>query len=135
TINDSPGVIQFSAATSTGSEGGANVIITATRTLGAGGTATARYTVTGGSAANGTDYTLAPASGTTFTWNDADALPKTITITIPEDFIAEGTEDAIFTLSNVSGATLGANTVNTLSITEGPGILQFGAPTYTVTEG
>jgi len=76
-------------------------------------TVTVDYAVTGGDATGGgVDYTLA-AGTLTFDPND---VSETIDISIVDDGDVESDETIEVTLSNPTGATLGANTVHTYTI-------------------
>lgn len=73
---------------------------------------TVDYTVSGTATGGGVDYTLANGS-LSFS---AGELSKTIDLTIIDDALIEEDETVIVTLSNPSGASLGANTVFTYTI-------------------
>ncbi len=114
-------------------ENAGSATITATRTGGSGGGATVDYATSDGTAVDGSDYTA--ASGT-LTWADGVAGPKTFTITIINDATVEGDETVDLTLSNVTGASLGAPSTGVLTILDedAPGTLQFSGPAYSVDE-
>jgi hypothetical protein len=114
-------------------ETAASATITVTRTGGSGGVATVDYATSDGTAVDGSDYTAASA---TLTWNDGVAGPKTFTVTIINDATVEGGETVDLTLSNVTGASLGAPSTGVLTILDedAPGTLQFSGPNYSVDE-
>lgn len=128
-----PGTIAFSSASFAGIEGG-NAVVTVNRTGGSTGPASVDVTITGGTATNGSDYTLAPT--TTLSWADSDATPKTITIPLTNDGTFDPGETITLALQNVTGGTAGAQTAATVTINEAgaPGLLQFSTAAYTVSE-
>ena len=128
-----PGTISFAGAAFSGTEGG-NAVVTVNRTGGATGPASVDVTITGGTANSGSDYTLAPT--TALTWADGDAAPKTITIPLANDGTFDPGETITLALQNVTGGTAGAQTSATVTINEigAPGMLQFSAASYSVSE-
>ncbi|MHC1748287.1 MAG: Calx-beta domain-containing protein [Cellulosilyticaceae bacterium] len=128
------GKLQFNPkAVTVGEEKGA-VDLTITRTDGSDGAATVDYAVTGGTATgSGTDYTL--ASGTISFANGESS--KTIPVTITNDTKYEPSETIEVTLSNATGATLGTDTVATITIVDDDAVygkLQFNPKAVTVGE-
>jgi hypothetical protein len=107
TINDNPGMIQFSAEEYVVNENGGSVLITVVRTGGSGGAVGGSYatsTLTG-SATPGSDYT--PRSGT-LSWANGDTAGKTFSVPIINDSLDEPDEEIRLELSNpTGGATLG----------------------------
>lgn len=85
-------------------ENGGSAVITVTRTGSTAGTATVDYATSDGSAAAGVDYT---ATSGTMTFDDGEAT-QTATIPIADDGASDGDKTFQLTLSNVSGASLGA---------------------------
>jgi hypothetical protein len=71
------------------------------------------YATADGTGAAGSDYTVANG---TLTWSNNVSGNKTISIPITDDNTAEPSESFTVTLSNVSGATLGANSSATVNI-------------------
>jgi hypothetical protein len=110
-----PGSLQFSAASSTASEGGSAPTIAVTRTDGTTGQVSATVSVLiGGTAATPTDFILAT---TTVTFNDGDAVPKTVSLTIVDDQIDEDDETVQLRLSATGdGAIIGAQATHTLTV-------------------
>ena len=92
---------------------GAVVNIFVTRTGGDSGVASVNYATADGTAVGGSDY--AAASGT-LTWADGLSGNQTISIRITDDNSVEARESFTVTLSNVSAATLGANSSATIDI-------------------
>src|SRR6185295_5986362 len=108
---------------------------TVTRTGITTGASSVTWSITGGSATGGgVDYSATPG---TISWVAGDATPKTITITLVDDFIIEaGNETINLQLSAPSGGTLGAQTtaVATIIDDDAPGTMQFTSATYSVSE-
>ncbi|MGJ8688770.1 MAG: Calx-beta domain-containing protein [Gammaproteobacteria bacterium] len=133
------GSIEFSSATYTVSEAAspATATITLKRTGGVAAGATvlvtsANGTATAGALADGGDYTTLSA---TVTWAAGDAADKTVSVTIVDDALVEGTETVALSLSTPTGDTIGAVSTATLSITDfEAGKLAFSAATYSVNE-
>ncbi len=145
TINEAgapptPGSLQLSAATYTVAEGGTNATITVTRAGGSDGAVSARLVTSDGTATAGSDYT---ATDVVVNFAAGDAAAKTVNVPISQDATDEPDETVTLTLSApTGGATLGAQTASTLSITDDdptppaptPGVPQLSAATYTVGE-
>jgi hypothetical protein len=111
-----PGTLQLSAATYTQSEGGANATITVTRTGGSDGAVSARLATANGTATAGSDYT---ATDVVVNFAAGDAASKTVNVPISQDTADEPDETVALTLSApTGGATLGATTAATLTITD-----------------
>jgi len=140
TDNDPPGTIGFASATFSVTESTPTAKITITRT---GGTATGitvqfateDITATGGATATtpGADY-VTTARTLTFV---AKETTKTIDVPMVNDAIAEVPETVRLRLLNpTGGATLGlAEAILTITNDDKPGVIQFSAPTYTMSEG
>ena len=109
---DLPGTLQL-AATSFDAGEGTTVNVIVTRSGGSAGVATVDYATADGTAEAGSDYT--GASGT-LTWADGVSGNMTISIPITDDGVDEPPEAFTVTLSNASGATLGANSSATVNI-------------------
>ncbi|MBI2933148.1 MAG: hypothetical protein HYY16_16005, partial [Planctomycetes bacterium] len=130
--NDVPGTLQLSAASYTAGETGGVVTVTVTRLAGTLGAVGASYATSDGTAAAGSDYT---ATAGTVAFADGDTADKTFTIPILADALTEGSETLTVTLSApTGGASLGAPTSATVTLTDSPGQVQFSAPTYRVSE-
>jgi hypothetical protein len=110
----SPGTLQL-AATAFDTTEGAVVNIFVTRTGGDSGVVSVNYATADGTATGGSDY--AAANGT-LTWRDGLSGNQTISISITDDNSVEARESFTVTLSNVSAATLGANSSATVDITD-----------------
>ena len=104
----------FAASTSSIAEAGGIAGLQVSLSTPATTNVTVDYAVTGGSATSGTDFTL--TSGTlTFVPGE---LVKTIPVTVVDDSIIETAETVLITLSNVTGASMGSQSVHTLSIND-----------------
>jgi hypothetical protein len=111
--NDNGGVIAFALATAAVTEG-KSVTLTVKRTgTNLGSNVSVDYAVSGGSATNGSDFTLA-AGTLTF---GATQTTKTIVVAVTEDGVVEGDETFVVTLNNAAGGgTLGSPASTTVTI-------------------
>src|SRR6185295_3364139 len=109
-------------------------------------TASITLTRTGTSLASGASVQFATGNGTATAGVDYTATVTTLvfaagetTKTVPIPILpagASGDETVNLTLSNpAGGVTLGARTAAVLTIVDAVKVVQFSAPTYTVTEG
>ena len=112
---DMPGSLQL-LQTSFDATEGTIVNIRVARSGGSDGVVSVDYATVDGTALGGSDYT--PANGT-LTWPDGLSGNLTISIAITDDGKAESTESFALTLSNVSVATLGANSSAVVNIVAG----------------
>lgn len=109
----SPGRIEFSASTYSGTETAGSQTITVRRVGGSAGAVSAVVSASGGTATQGVDYTFDP---TAVTWADGDTADKTVTVTLHNDGTAEGPETVDLTLGSPSGgATTGPGAVLTIN--------------------
>src|SRR3989338_4909519 len=125
--------VQWNSASQASANESGTMTVTAELSATSGSNVTVPFTISG-TATNGTDYTITPASQITIT---AGTLTGTATITITSDAAVEGNETVILTMGTPTGATLGATTVHTATITDddgAAGTLQFTNTTYTVSE-
>ncbi|HEX7899279.1 MAG TPA: Calx-beta domain-containing protein [Planctomycetota bacterium] len=132
-----PAVVQLAAVTATVAEGGLTAVLTVNRVGGTGQTVTVQFATADVTATAGVDYT---DSNGTLEWLEADFAPKLINVPVADlDALVEGEETFTVTLSAPGGATLGANEVATVTITDGDGppegVFQFSSLLYEVTEG
>ncbi len=96
------------------------------------GAASVNYTVAGGTATSGVDYT--PASGT-LSWNDGEGGDKPLSVATLEDTLVEPNETISVTLSAPSaGAQLVGGNPATVTILDNDSNLQFSAATASVLE-
>lgn len=107
-----PGTIQLGNTTYDVTEG-AVVNILVTRSGGNSGAVSVDYATADGSAEAGADY---PSASGTLTYADGVSGNQTISISITDDGVAEVAEAFTVTLSNVTGATLGARSSATVNI-------------------
>jgi hypothetical protein len=126
--NDGPDTVGFSEAAVTVGEGDGSVTLTVTRTGGEAGQATLALAVTGGTAAEGTDFGPVPAT-VTFAPGETS---QTVVIPIADDAVFEGDETFVLTLSDPSGSSLGGQTTVTVTITENDPAPAAGAITFAV---
>ena len=106
--------VTFSDADFTVDEAGATAVITLSRTGGTSGTVTVDYATSDESATAGVDYT---ATSGTAVFADGEAS-QTFSVSILDDAMAEGDETVMLSLSNATGAQLGAIFEATLTITD-----------------
>ncbi len=133
TDDDEAGQIQFAAATATVAEDNtATVTLRITRTgKNLASAVTVDLAVTGGTAIQGTDFTL--ATGTlTFA---AGETTKDLVLGRANDGLAEGPETIVLALSNPTGrATLGAQRTMVITLTGPESAVGFSLPAFSVTE-
>ncbi len=110
--DNAPGTIQL-AETSFDARERSVINIRVARSGGSSGVASVDFATADGTATGGSDYT---AANGTLTWPDGVSGNQTISILITDDNSAEFSESFTVTLSNVSGATLGANSSATVDI-------------------
>ncbi|HUW83262.1 MAG TPA: Calx-beta domain-containing protein, partial [Phycisphaerae bacterium] len=106
--------VQFDLISSSGDEGVATVNLSVSLDQSTAATVTVDYAVTGGTAVDPDDYSIA---GTQLTFNPG-VTQQDIVITVVNDGLVESDETIEVTLSNPSNATLGANTVHTYTIND-----------------
>ena len=109
---NTPGTIQLLEISFDATEGTV-VNIRVARSGGNSGVVSVDYVTSDGTAVGGSDY---PAASGTLTYANQTGGNQTISIAITDDNTAEGLESFTVTLSNVSGATLGANSSATVNI-------------------
>jgi len=119
--------ITFSAASSTGAESATpvNFVLTLARAYPI--NSFIDYTVSGTAVGGGVDYTLANGTATI----TAGETTTSLSAIIIDDLIKEGSETIIVTLTNLTGATLGVNTIYTYTITDNDNAPTIG---FTTTE-
>ncbi len=107
------GAVEFPSSSINTNESVGTLTINVNRAGGSEGEASIDYAISGGTATVDSDFT---ASSGTLNWNDGDAEPKSFSINILDDNDSENDETINIELSNVSGASLGANTVLEVTI-------------------
>ena len=107
------GFLNFSMSNYTVAENGGQATITVTRTGGSGGSISASYTITDGTATAGADYL---ASSGTVNFADGDTTPKTFTVFIVNNTVVNPDKTVNLTLSNPVGGFLGPVTSAILTI-------------------
>jgi hypothetical protein len=111
-----PPVAQFASTTSNVNENGGthNVTITLNEAAGAGG-ASVVYQIKGGTATAGADYNLASSGQVSI---PAGATSGVIAIAVVNDAINESDETIVLQLSNPTNATLGTQSIHTVTIVD-----------------
>lgn len=118
-LGNPAGALQFSSPTFTSGEGGGTASVTLTRTGSADGQISAIVSASSGAAVQGADFTFATPQ--TVTWADGESATKTVAIPIVQDQVDEAAESfgvAVSLPANRFGATLGAQTTATVTITD-----------------
>jgi hypothetical protein len=118
-LGNPSGALRISGPGTAVTEGTGTATVTLSRTGSTDGQVSAIVSVTGGTAAQGQDFTF-PAPQMV-TWADGDGADKTVTIPIIQDQIDEGDESIQLALSlpaNPFGATLGPQTTSALTIAD-----------------
>ena len=118
TDNDTPSAPTFGFAATTGSgpESQSSAPIVVSLSAPQAIATSVQYAVTGGTASVGADFTLTAGTLTFAAGETAKLVPNTIV----NDALSEASETIVLTLSNPSGAVLGANATYTYTITELP---------------
>ncbi|MFH1852129.1 MAG: Calx-beta domain-containing protein, partial [Candidatus Neomarinimicrobiota bacterium] len=133
TDNETAPTIDFSLTSSTADEAAGTKNLTVRLSAVSGLNASTNYSVTGGNASGaGVDYTLASGTATI----TAGLSTVTVPVTITDDTLDERDETVVVTLAAPTNATLGVNTVHTLTITDNdnPVKVAFANATSTVSE-
>ena len=107
--------LAFASATAQVNEGAGTVTLWVQRLGSASASASIRYATSNGTARSGSDYV---SKSGTLSWAAGDANPKAITISIVNNTTKESTEAFYVTLSSPKGATLGAISRATVSVTD-----------------
>jgi hypothetical protein len=132
------GSVRFTAPSFTVSEAAGSVQVVVERIGGSAGPASVQYATFSGTAVVGSDF--AAISGP-LTWSDGAAGAKTISIPIINDPFVEADETFAVTLSDASGAVLGAPATATVTIVSDDGptwmldTVRFSSARYNVKEG
>ncbi len=130
--NHPPGAMQHAAPTASVLKTSGTATLSVTRSGGSTGPVSVAFATANGSALAGADYT---ATSGTLTWVDGDIAPKTISVPLLGNPALAASKSLTITLSNPTYGTLGATTVNTLTLTETPfnawRVANFGASAST----
>ena len=131
-----PGTLQFAAANYMVGEGSGTATISVTRIGGTTGAATVDYATSDGTATSGADYA---ANMGTLSWANGDGATKTFDVVIIGDADVEVDETVNLTLSNATGAGLGAPAAALITIEDDdtpgvPGTLQLSTASYNASE-
>ena len=135
-IFDNDNTLQFTAATATVAETAANVVLTVSRTgVSASQPAQVAWSISNGSAINGTDFG-GPTAGV-LVWPASDATSRTITIPIIANSLLDGPRSFTVTLDSPVGPnlTLGALTTSSVTITDDERGVRFDQASYILNEG
>lgn len=131
----SAGSIAFTSGSQSVLETAGSATINVARGAGSIGAVSVDYTITGGTAAAGSDY--GSISGT-LSWADGASGNRTISLPVLDDLLAEANETVVLTLSNATGgAVLGTTKTSTVTIADNdgsPGAMSLSSATYTVGE-
>jgi len=130
--NDAAPAIQFTSASFSVNESGANAVITVTKTGGTELNATVHYETNNGTANAGSDYTAA-SGDITFSPSETS---KDILVPILDETLFEGNESFTVSLASPSGAILGSTSTTTVTIVDNdapPTPTPTATPTATVT--
>jgi choice-of-anchor B domain-containing protein len=115
--------IQFATDAVTVAERGFGAAVAVFHRVGsASGVASVDYAISNSSASESNDYS-GPQTGT-ITWTDGDADPKWVEYAVVDDGVAEPDEFLELSLSNATGAVLGAKSQLRIDITDGTGVNQ-----------
>lgn len=131
-----PGEVQFTSSSYTGSEADRSLVLTVERVNGSDGAATADYSISAGTAQPGSDFT-GPLTGQ-LSWIDGNADSQSIEIPIVDDDINEPLENLQIELIGSSGAILGTPILATGEILDDDslmsGVVNFDMSVYDVGE-
>jgi hypothetical protein len=113
--NHPPGAMQHVSAASSAQKSSGTALLTVGRTGGSTGPVSVDFATANGTATAGIDYT---ATNGTLSWADGDVTPKTISVSLLNNPAIGPDKTVGVTLSNPQYGSLGAITVDTLTITE-----------------
>ena len=137
TITADPFIIEWSAATSTTTEGGAATTVTLTSDAAPAGDLNVSVEISG-SATLTSDYTLAGLTGdgtSRMLSIPAGMSEASFTLTALNDGVIENDETVVFTLAAGSGYMPGSQSSHTATIANTPFIVEWSSATSTTTEG
>ncbi|HUL97232.1 MAG TPA: Calx-beta domain-containing protein [Usitatibacter sp.] len=131
-ISDNMG-IAMAAATRTVAENAGAIDVVVQRLGPPTGAVSVNYTITPGTAINGTHYIATPSGQ--LNWADTDGAAKTIHVVIVDDSVVNPNRTFTVTLSGASGAALGTPASTAVTIVDDDNNVQFSSATASVTEG
>lgn len=126
--------VNFSATASTKNEGGVSTQVYFTLSSALSYSVSANYTITGGTAVNGTDYSASSSGTVSFSPGSTTAA---ITVTLSDDAVVESDKTITFAITGVSSnAQIGTIKTHTLTITDDDATttVDFTSAAQTVTE-
>ena len=133
TIIDNDTTVGFSQTNYIVNEKATSAVVTIVRLGAASQPVTVTFRTSNGSALAGADYT---AVSNNLAWASDDVSPRTVTIPILDDAIAEGSETVNLLLLNPVGATLDpANGSAVLTIVDDAGVIAFASSSCSAVEG
>ena len=109
------GVMQFASSVAGTLKNAGSVVVSVLRAAGSTGLVSVNYATANGTAIAGTDYNT--ASGT-LNWADGDTAAKTITVPLRNNPVITASKSFTINLSSPTYGSLGATTVNTVTIAE-----------------
>ncbi len=115
TITDNDSSVELATTSVAAGEGDGTVDLAVVRVGSSVGPVTVDFATVDGSAAAGSDYTVANG---TVSFADGDTAPKTISVTLTDDALIESPEDFTVVLSNAVGVALGENSEATVTIVD-----------------
>lgn len=133
--SDAAGQLHFTLSSFTAHEAAGQAMIKVSRTGGISGAVTIDYETGGGSAGAGSEYT--PVTGT-LVFNPNQAGPKSFSVPLFDDAVADGPKTVNLALKNpTGGAALGAPNTATLTIldSDAAGRIRFTTNQFNVEEG
>lgn len=107
-------------------ENGGTAVLTVTRNNNSSGTVSVNYNTVGITASAPGDYT---ATNGTLTWNNGDMSPKTVSISLVNDGVAEGLEYFGVRLTNITGGVIAGTNLARVILAE-PGTSDATMPIY-----
>jgi len=130
--DDRPGTLSFSSGSYSINESAGALTLTINRSGGNSGGVSVDYTVTGGTAVNGVDFTVGGTGTVTF---GANETAKSVTLTAIPNPAVQGPKTVVLTLSNATvPATLGAPSQTIVTILDQEQTLAFSTPAYSFRE-
>lgn len=128
---EEPGSIEFELPSVSVAEDGGSIEITVQRNNGSHGFARVDVSTSPGSASADSDYT---STTQRLTWQPGVATAQTVSIPILDDLLSEGDETFTLSFSDLVGATAGAQTTLTVTISDDDVPLVATADSYTLDE-